>query len=201
MKRLITVFIAVILLSMGMSCVSEGLEAATAVKAAGAEATAAARVTGSKKKKKKKASEDTPKPHIIPKEPRRLKRRTDIPIPIKHKETKPDFHTCFGSSKGVHGQILKEYSDQSHAAFCAKVAENLNKGKKRIVMGPWLSLDAGVVEAIQTCASDIGVKYEGDAIKFHFLIPAGTNLKKYADKNGCVCVACLAEDLGATSSK
>ena len=197
MKRLITVLIAAILLSTGLACASEGLQAATAIGDARAT-TAAARVTGSKKKKK---TESVPKPHIIPKEPVRQKRRTNRKIPIKNKNTKPDFHTCFGSVKGVHGLVLKEYKNQDHAAFCAKVVENLKKGKKRIVMGPWLSLDASVVEAIGACGSDIGVKYDGDAVKFHFLIPAGTNLKKYADKHGSVCVACLAEALDATSSK
>lgn len=197
MKRLITILIAAILLLTGMACASEGLEAAVAVRETRATTASAATVTGSKKKK----SKAIPKPHIIPKEPVRQKRRTNRKIPIKNKNTKPDFHTCFGSVKSVHGLILKEYKDQEHAAFCAKVVENLKKGKKRIVMGPWLSLDAGVIEAIQACGSDIGVKYDGDAIKFHFLIPAGTNLKKYADKNGSVCVACLAEALEATSSK
>ena len=108
-----------------------------------------------------------------------------------------NLHDYFVSRKALHEKIYQvEYDDVEHTKYCDAIVSALKKGETIFHMGPWLSLDANAVTAIEESKADVTLEYIGLNIGFRVLIPAGSKISRFADDHGYVCIVCLAEYYG-----
>lgn len=89
-----------------------------------------------------------------------------------------------------------EYNDVEHAKYCDTIVAALKKGETIFNMGPWQSLDADAVTAIEESRTDVTIEYIGQGIGFRVVIPAGSEISRFEDDHGTVCIVCLAEYYG-----
>ena len=119
--------------------------------------------------------------------------KSDSKKSTKSETTAEDLHDRFGSRAALHAKIAgAEYADPAHVQFCAMVVDGIRNGQTRVDMGSWMGLDAQIVSAIAASGVAIAITFGG----LRVVIPAGANLRAYADANGSVCVVCLAEAFG-----
>lgn len=107
----------------------------------------------------------------------------------------------FGSVPAAHEQIRAAVADDlAFRTFCEQFASRLTRNQEGIFevdLGSWLLLDAGAVQALQACGSDVALNFTLQEERFRILLPAGFDLSFLAGEDGSVCVLCLAEALGA----
>jgi len=156
--------------------------------------------------------DDEPEQPDLPEEPEskeseaRKQDKTDRPasaevISVKTSPQAGDLHILLGTREQVHAQLQSREKDQAaHTQFCAELAEQLKDGNTTVQMGPWLTLNGEAVQALMGTEAELIIEFTLQEKLYRTRIPAGTDLTKYLQPDGSLCILCLAEAFGYESA-
>ena len=156
--------------------------------------------------------DDEPEQPDLPEEPEskeseaRKQDKTDRPasaevISVKTSPKAGDLHILLGTREQVHAQLRSREKDQAaHTHFCAELAEQLKDGNTTVQMGPWLTLNGEAVQALMGTEAELIIEFTLQEKLYRTRIPAGTDLTKYLQPDGSLCILCLAEVFGYESA-
>ena len=120
---------------------------------------------------------------------------------IKTSPKAKDLHILLGGREQVHTQLRdRERNQDTHAQFCAELAEQLKNGKTSIRMGSWLTLNEEAVQALMSAKKELTIEFTLQEKLYRTRIPAGADLTPYLQADGSLCILCLAEAFGYESA-
>ena len=120
---------------------------------------------------------------------------------IKTSPKAKDLHILLGGREQVHTQLRdRERNQDTHAQFCAELAEQLKNGKTSIRMGSWLTLNGEAVQALMSAKKELTIEFTLQEKLYRTRIPAGADMTPYLQADGSLCILCLAEAFGYESA-